>query len=440
MKHFTALLMAALLCLSLAGCKKPAAPDPAPAPEPEPSAPVETVEPTRLEVLHVECTTDGQSVDDLMTLQQLTLPEAMARGLEAQNIALARTHVTFGTSAEATVQALLSGAIDLAFLPADVFLAHEEELRFLAVEQGEEKDLSRSIACAAASGDDALADALRAVTDGLSLPHYADGVYVSDASLLDSLRRAMTDEPAEPDPADVDPTEDHVLATGKAAVKGYEPLTLELIGKRTEDGELMGVCRIDVYDANYLIQSIELTDIISRDGVNGIERGYTECPDEDLLFSIGDVSFDGSDDLALYGWRAASGAPYYYFLWDTDEMRFEYGFCLMNVELDAAAQHLLSTTRVNAATYQTDTYGYVDGTLTLLSSETFGPEIDARKAAMAYYEGTVFTVEDMQVTEADERVFVFSVTVSKGGEVQEVARTITLEQTDGVWTVTGEGY
>lgn len=64
----------------------------------------------------------------------------------------------------------------------------------------------------------------------------------------------------------------------------------------------------------------------------------------------------------------------------------------------------------------------------------------ARAAALDYYAGTVFTVERMELLRDADGVLSFSVLVSKGGVVQEPERTITLTESNGVWTVTNEGY
>jgi hypothetical protein len=60
--------------------------------------------------------------------------------------------------------------------------------------------------------------------------------------------------------------------------------------------------------------------------------------------------------------------------------------------------------------------------------------------AKAYYENTVFTVEDMALLEYTWADALLSVQVSKGGVMQEPDRTITLHQNNGVWEVVNEGY
>lgn len=71
---------------------------------------------------------------------------------------------------------------------------------------------------------------------------------------------------------------------------------------------------------------------------------------------------------------------------------------------------------------------------------------DARQAALAYYEGTVFTVNAIEYTEDEifhgdvEGGCSFRVNVSKGGVIQEPDRMITLRPENGDWKVVNEGY
>lgn len=72
---------------------------------------------------------------------------------------------------------------------------------------------------------------------------------------------------------------------------------------------------------------------------------------------------------------------------------------------------------------------------------------DAKQAALAYYEGTVFTVNTIEYyegtlsygTEMDGDCN-FTVNVSKGGIVQEPNRTISLRLEEDGWKVVNEGY
>lgn len=64
----------------------------------------------------------------------------------------------------------------------------------------------------------------------------------------------------------------------------------------------------------------------------------------------------------------------------------------------------------------------------------------AEAAARAYYAGTVFEVVSLEPESRENGTVVFSVTVRKGGVVQEPARSITLQPNQGIWEVINEGY
>ena len=71
----------------------------------------------------------------------------------------------------------------------------------------------------------------------------------------------------------------------------------------------------------------------------------------------------------------------------------------------------------------------------------------AKQAALAYYEGTVFSVNTIEYFEGKlsyggdmDGDCHFTVNVSKGGVVQEPDRTITLRMEQGEWKVVNEGY
>ena len=74
-------------------------------------------------------------------------------------------------------------------------------------------------------------------------------------------------------------------------------------------------------------------------------------------------------------------------------------------------------------------------------------EIDeAKQAALAYYDDTVFTVNNIEYFNGelsygdDEDCCNFNVNVSKDGVVQEPDRTISLKLDNGIWEVVNEGY
>lgn len=71
---------------------------------------------------------------------------------------------------------------------------------------------------------------------------------------------------------------------------------------------------------------------------------------------------------------------------------------------------------------------------------------DAKQAALAYYEGTVFSVNSIDYLEGKlpygdiDGGCNFTVNVSKDGIVQEPDRTISLQLEQGGWKVVNEGY
>lgn len=78
--------------------------------------------PLHLKELNVELTrTDG----NLEALQSVlgTLPDTLKSALNERCVEVDEIHVTVGTSASATCEALKGGSVDLAFLPADSFAA-----------------------------------------------------------------------------------------------------------------------------------------------------------------------------------------------------------------------------------------------------------------------------------------------------------------------------
>ena len=129
MKRLFALLLALSLALTLAACgSKTAAPSPAPD---EPDA-QEQVSLT-FDELNVEFVAGGRRASELMALQK-ELPPLLIDALAQQGCTVGKVSITFGTSADATVQALKSGSIDVAFLPSEVYAACGTSLR-VACEQ-----------------------------------------------------------------------------------------------------------------------------------------------------------------------------------------------------------------------------------------------------------------------------------------------------------------
>ncbi len=129
MKRSFALLLALSLSLTLAACGSKT-----PAPSPAPDEP-DTQEPVSLEFdeLGVEFVVGDRKASELMALQK-ELPPLLIDALAQQGCTVEKINITFGASADATVQALQSGNIDVAFLPSEVYAACGNVLR-VACEQ-----------------------------------------------------------------------------------------------------------------------------------------------------------------------------------------------------------------------------------------------------------------------------------------------------------------
>lgn len=66
--------------------------------------------------------------------------------------------------------------------------------------------------------------------------------------------------------------------------------------------------------------------------------------------------------------------------------------------------------------------------------------LNAREVAEEYYKNTIFTVLEFYVKEAEKDKIVFGVHCSKGGEIVEPDRSITIEFINDEWVKTNEGY
>ena len=129
MKKGLAVLLALVLTLSLAGCGKKNDTD---APGDDDAIP-ET--PIKLETLHVEFVKGEQDVDDLLALKD-TLP--LVAALSERNVEVGSAAVTFGTSAEATAQALADGSVDVAFLPLTACFDQEDTITLALVQDADD--------------------------------------------------------------------------------------------------------------------------------------------------------------------------------------------------------------------------------------------------------------------------------------------------------------
>ena len=129
MKKELAVLLALVLTLSLASCGKKNDTD---APGDDDAIP-ET--PIKLETLRVEFVKGERDVDDLLALKD-TLP--LVAALSERNVEVGSAAVTFGTSAEATAQALADGSVDVAFLPLTACFDHEDTITLALVQDADD--------------------------------------------------------------------------------------------------------------------------------------------------------------------------------------------------------------------------------------------------------------------------------------------------------------
>ena len=129
MKKLFAALLALVLALGLAGCGQKTDADDAAGDGDIPETPL------KLETLHVEFVKGERDTDDLLALRD-ALPLASALG--ARNVEVGSLAVTFGTSADATAQALAEGSVDVAFLPLTACFDHEDTVTLALVQDADE--------------------------------------------------------------------------------------------------------------------------------------------------------------------------------------------------------------------------------------------------------------------------------------------------------------
>lgn len=147
--------------------------------------------------------------------------------------------------------------------------------------------------------------------------------------------------------------EDQVLKTMEITINGTD-YTMEAIGKTQENG--CGIREILVYKEEKLWQTISIKEAIDKDGVDGIDTGYSQCFEEEKTFVLKDVNFDGYEDLEVFGWVPNNNIPYYYWCFDTDTEQFNYAFCLQLTEMDEENKLLISECREQAGVYSKSYY------------------------------------------------------------------------------------
>lgn len=122
----------------------------------------------------------------------------------------------------------------------------------------------------------------------------------------------------------------HYTFISEITVDNGRKLDLILHGFHPAELNRYGIDKIDVYDGTDLIQTIFVKDAIQEEGTDyGYMKGYTETWDENEGLDIGDMNFDGAEDIGLFAWvTTGANIPYYYWLWDEEEQQFTYAFCI----------------------------------------------------------------------------------------------------------------
>ena len=190
-----------------------------------------------------------------------------------------------------------------------------------------------------------------------------------------------TDAPVPEDPAETVPSQpapqpsalpegDSVLLSLEAEVDVGMTLRLDAIGKQDSENELWGVREVQVYHGDTLVQTLSLQEAMEADGTDGIAPGYTACWDPEQVMQTVDMDFDGSEDLALFGWTPNNTIPYYYWLWDGELRQYRYAFTLQGAEADPETETILSQYKYANGINYTDHYRYrEDGSLELFRRE-----------------------------------------------------------------------
>ena len=130
MKKGLAVLLALVLTLSLAACAQKGGTT-------EDGGETLPETPIRLDVLRVEFAKGERNADDLLALKE-ALPPLLIAALGEKNVEVGRAAVSFGTSAEATAQALADGSVDVAFLPLTACFDHEDPITLALVQDADD--------------------------------------------------------------------------------------------------------------------------------------------------------------------------------------------------------------------------------------------------------------------------------------------------------------
>ena len=155
---------------------------------------------------------------------------------------------------------------------------------------------------------------------------------------------------------------DNYILPYPISVTGDKKLTLKLHGKKlSKEFEQYGICNIEVFDGEKLIQNIKIKDAIVTEQGQDDYNGYTQSFGKDGGLTTIDLNFDGFKDIGLIGWlTTGANTPCYYWLWNEEKQCFDYAFCMSNIEVDSENKQLISKTRDGAIRNNIDYYKYDD--------------------------------------------------------------------------------
>lgn len=180
--------------------------------------------------------------------------------------------------------------------------------------------------------------------------------------------------PEDPAPEEETPSGDFPLLTLEAPLADGRTLTLEAVGKKT-DQYSFGVREVRVYDGEELLQTVQAREATQAEWGEGMAEDfyyYTTCWSQEEAMEALDLNFDGSTDFGLFGWPANNTIPYYYWTWDPDAEQYQYAFVLQGVEVHPETEELTAEYKDGpaGALWVTERYQFDEnGRLVLTSRE-----------------------------------------------------------------------
>lgn len=124
-----------------------------------------------------------------------------------------------------------------------------------------------------------------------------------------------------------------LVAASLAIQEGRKRLVIEAIGRKAPFDETWGIREIRIYENSASGEPVQVINVREAQGfVNGIYVGYTEAPRREGTMTALDLNLDGFCDLGVQA-GMEEDAPCYYWFWDNDAGKFEYGITLRNAEV-----------------------------------------------------------------------------------------------------------